>query len=765
MSFSLFNLVPAVYRLRDAQIAQSRPLLTAAELAQLAVLQAVASPTAGQQAQLEALVAKSQRGPLESLLMVIDEQLAVMAEDLDQLYDNQFIETCAPWVIPYIGDLIGYQSINGITPSVDNPRSEVAETISMRRRKGTVLVLEELARDVTGWGAHAVEYFKVLGVTQYAKHPRLHSNYAPDVRGWKPRSCEDSGFSTLPRRVDVRAPAEPGLPRPNLLNIGIYLWSLGARTITLGTPTPAPSTGGAPCYRFNSLGVDMQLYHLAISQGEQIEAAATPVNVPDALSRLALCADMRQGAGSSYYGEGASLALYVTPSGSTTPQLLNPYQIQVANLSGSDGAWINVPALGSPYAALIDPQLGRIALPPLPAGSTQPALSVSYCYGSNAEMGGGEYERAEGFVVTDPAAIFYYPDTASTARYSDIPAALQFVALQLPMLGAAALEITGSETIQVTASGPQQIDLPKGSTLEFRAQDGARPTVLLNGELLISGDASSTMIVNGIVLAAGAGMKPGGPAPMGLLHLPSARPGLAGNNLIGTLQLTHCTLTPGWALQPAGDGAYTAVEGSQPVLIAEPAGAQVLSSLSILGPVWAAPTVTVNLADSIVDATGQTLAAYAQLDGASGGAPLTLTGCTVIGKVHAEVLTLVSNSILWGALAAGDTWASALVADRLQTGCVRFSFLPYNAVTPRRFKCVEQALASVQPVFATTQYGQPPYAKLWACTDDSIRRGADDGGEMGGFHFVLAPLRESDLKIRLQEYLPVGLSAGFIYNS
>jgi len=36
---------------------------------------------------------------------------------------------------------------------------------------------------------------------------------------------------------------------------------------------------------------------------------------------------------------------------------------------------------------------------------------------------------------------------------------------------------------------------------------------------------------------------------------------------------------------------------------------------------------------------------------------------------------------------------------------------------------------------------------------------------MGGFHFVLAPLRESDLKIRLQEYLPVGLSAGFIYNS
>jgi len=129
------------------------------------------------------------------------------------------------------------------------------------------------------------------------------------------------------------------------------------------------------------------------------------------------------------------------------------------------------------------------------------------------------------------------------------------------------------------------------------------------------------------------------------------------------------------------------------------------------------------------------------------------------------VLTLVSNSIIWAALAESDTWVSGLVADRLQIGCVRFSFLPYKAVTPRRFECVEQALASAQPVFSTTQYGQPAYMKMWACTDNSIRRGADDGGEMGAFHFVLAPLRESDLSIRLQEYTPVGLDVGLIYNS
>jgi hypothetical protein len=50
-------------------------------------------------------------------------------------------------------------------------------------------------------------------------------------------------------------------------------------------------------------------------------------------------------------------------------------------------------------------------------------------------------------------------------------------------------------------------------------------------------------------------------------------------------------------------------------------------------------------------------------------------------------------------------------------------------------------------------------------TDQSIRQGADDGGEMGAFHFVLAPFRENDLRIRLKEYLPVGLEVGIFYQT
>ncbi|HEY2012839.1 MAG TPA: hypothetical protein VGH38_05025, partial [Bryobacteraceae bacterium] len=162
----LFDLLPALYRLRDARLAESQTLLAAAESAELSELQSLVPDLSDDEAaRLDQLTAKRSRGPLASLLMLIEEQLAVVAQNLDQLYDDQFIETCAPWVIPYIGDLIGYQSVHGVAPAVASPRAEVANTISFRRRKGTVLVLEQLARDTTGWHAHAVEFFQVLGET------------------------------------------------------------------------------------------------------------------------------------------------------------------------------------------------------------------------------------------------------------------------------------------------------------------------------------------------------------------------------------------------------------------------------------------------------------------------------------------------------------------------------------------------------------------------------------------------------------------------
>ena len=84
---------------------------------------------------------------------------------------------------------------------------------------------------------------------------------------------------------------------------------------------------------------------------------------------------------------------------------------------------------------------------------------------------------------------------------------------------------------------------------------------------------------------------------------------------------------------------------------------------------------------------------------------------------------------------------------------------------PKPFACVVRETGGPQPLFVSLNYGDPGYGKLLVCTEDAVRRGADDGGEMGALHFVLAPLRETDLRIRMQEYLPVGLEFGIIYET
>jgi len=880
MSFDLFNLLPAVYRIRDAQIAQSQPLLAPAEKATLAALQALAPPlSSNQQAQLVELTAKASRGPLQSLLMVIDEQLAIMAEDLDQLYDDQFIETCAPWVIPYIGDLIGYQSVKGIAPAIDNPRSEVAETISLRRRKGTVLVMEQLARDATGWGAHAVEFFRVLADTQYMNHIRLWNHYAPDLRCWRPGLYIDTGFDRTAHKVDVRRIASRR-GRYNIQNIGIFLWSMSAYSIRQALAAPAPSSGGISCFRFSPLGMDLPLFHRAISQGEEITASAQPFNVADRLRRRALCDDLQKGVGAVYYGISNSLAI------SLDGQFVNPYQIQVADLAGSDGSWANMPSPSAPtpYAVIVDPELGRLAVLPSSTGAT-PTVNISYYYGFNADLGGGEYPRADTFNVRNEASVFPFPDTAAIPRYSDLQGAVNFAISQLSRNGEAAVEITASQAYPIPP-GPLtlNVNLPPETTLELRAAEGARPTLLLSGEIRVVGGDSSTFCLNGLLIAADAAMAPGSPTPAALVHVP-AQAADGSRNLLSTLKVLHCTLVPGWKVGTDG----TPQQPTSPTLIVEANATEVTVENSILGAVQTTLLVTFNATDTIIDSCGRTHVAYSALDGLGPGGPLTLLGCTVVGKVHATLLSLASDSIFWAAPskppcrpiflsttpfssidyttppnAAGDTlvvgtpnpldptiqqllntiplpnepnqqicgglqlapgvqvnayvptgaerngdfspfaatfhdpspgnpfpivggiippqrfgdtfawrlsptpsdpWLAPVWADRKQEGCVRFSFLPIGAQVPRQFKCVDQALAGPVPIFFTTHYGRPGYLNLLTSTPDAIRRGADDGGEMGAFHFVLGPLRETDLRVRMQEYLPVGLEFGIIYQN
>src|SRR5689334_22416218 len=100
MSFdkqTLFNLLPAFDRIRDIEVGKN--------------------------------TGAGQDGPLMALLELIAEQIAILEDNFDQLYDDQFIETCAEWVIPYIGRLVGTRGLLSFPDATFSERGEVANTI------------------------------------------------------------------------------------------------------------------------------------------------------------------------------------------------------------------------------------------------------------------------------------------------------------------------------------------------------------------------------------------------------------------------------------------------------------------------------------------------------------------------------------------------------------------------------------------------------------------------------------------------------------
>ena len=235
---SLYTLLPAIYRIRDAK----------------------------------------EGFPLRELLGVIAEQAAVVEENIEQLYDDQFIETCADWVAPYIGGLIGYRPLHGVDRGRRQPRAEVANTIGFRRRKGTASVLEQLARDVTGWPARAVEFFELLTTTQYMKHARPHAKATANLRDLRATFRVGGAFDSFAHTAEMRAP-EGGSGRYNIPNIGIFLWRLVSLRLSRVPLTPDPLDASGRRFRFNPLGADMQLFRRARTEPD-ISHLADPYQCP-----------------------------------------------------------------------------------------------------------------------------------------------------------------------------------------------------------------------------------------------------------------------------------------------------------------------------------------------------------------------------------------------------------------------------------------------------------------------------------------------------
>jgi hypothetical protein len=253
---------------------------------------------------------------------------------------------------------------------------------------------------------------------------------------------------------------------------------------------------------------------------------------------------------------------------------------------------------------------------------------------------------------------------------------------------------------------------------------------------------------------------------------------------IERLSLVHTTLVPGRGLNE--DGTPLSTLPSVQVAANGAAGADINTefrlhaAFSIMGPLRV-PTSAhqLHLLDCIVDGLGTP--AIASSTGVNQPAPSTnLERVTLFGRSYFRKLPLATEVI----------FSEPVVVDEVQQGCVRFSYVPHPSATPRRHRCqpdlsiaqqIEReeqlgtvsaarraeitalARARIVPSFTSIHYGDPGYAQLHLNAPREIRTGAADGSEMGVFCHLKQPQRETNLRLRLEEYLPFGLDPGFIY--
>jgi hypothetical protein len=697
---------------------------------------------------------------LEGLLQVLEREAGVVDRDIEQLYENWFIETCDPWVVPYIGDLLGVRRLHPVGPGAGSLRGYVANTLGYRRRKGTLSVLELLAYDVTGWRSKAVEFFQLLETTQYAKHVRPRNLRTPDLREMDALDLVDGPFERAAHTAEVRRIAS-GRGRYNLPNIGIYVWRLDSYPLEHATARRlgAPSEGR---FTFSPLGLDAPLFNRPQTETAPVDLA-TELDMPAPLRRTALFDELeavRQAladsasAPAAYFAGPPVLQVFTRADPGSDFAEVPSAELLVADLS----LWQRPPEAKDyrpkgvdqgkplPIAAAVDPQSGRMTFP---SGHEPDGVEVSFAYGFSGDLGGGPYDRS-GYIDRD---FMRRVNWQRGVGREALPVPDEIVATLTEAIEAWNAQPPGTVGVisildsRTYAKSPPTIQLKATSELLVVAADWPASPDRLVGDWVPT--RKRPHVLGNLVVEGGTAAEDEEPGRLALEGLLVEGTVTVSAGDLGALRLADCTVVPSGTcllVESAGSGG-----GDNGAL-------EIDLERTICGGVeLAAGVPELSIKTSIVQAAA---AAVAAPDAAVRIEASTIIGSTTVRSLNAD------NSI----------FTAPVAAARRQIGCVRFCFVPRDPATstPRRYRCQpdlalrnvdDPALkdvieARVVPVFTTAAYGQPGYAQLGGRCPVEIRTGAENGAEMGAFMFLAQPQRRANLRAVLDEYLRLGLEAG-----
>ena len=704
-------------------------------------------------------------GPLQELVNRIGAQTATVRRSIDRLWENQSIETCDDWVVPYIGDLLATRLVSCLDARAQ--RLDVAKTIYYRRHSGTLGVLEDLAADIAGRDARAVEFFRRLGRTRHQFDPPIGNAFASAAVAWTPST------TYTPEQIVTNG-------------ANAYRCVGGGISAASGGPTGTGTTildGGVTWTFFDPAGALIP----AVIEGLAGVNSRTPaggfadlrnaygaVNTSSAFDEFSHTADLRRGAQSVGWHNISHLGLFIwwlqsfpilaaspVSNGKNPPcfsfdpsgreiHLFAPSSRTVASfgehwvspdewelpVAVRDGLWRSYPDQLYPAAFWVGVGGGG-APAPLPRDETriQPERGVfsfvatppagqivtSYHFGCMSEIGAGGFPERLLEPIEQPGAV----TTVSGGTGFD------------GALGGHTTEATVEITDSLTYAGPTAALTLPAATLVVRAADLQRPMIRWAG-----GGATWTITGQGKSLV------------LQGLWLQGADIVLAGS--FDSISLRFATLDPG----SAGSGTTlvgTAIDGMPlaPVHLWVEASIGTLAlARCITGPIRTRNGGTIEqltATDSIIQAIPT-------------GAPDDYALQTEIGTVSLSRSTVLGRAAVHRLNASECILDDVAIAEDPQHGCVRFCAYAQGSALHAPYRSV--MVPPRAPILVSRGFGTPNYARLRRLADsaiiapqtgDTILGGAQNGSEMGAFSGESITLKKRGLVIKFEEYAPLGV--------
>lgn len=466
----LWNLLPAVYRALDSESAEP--------------------------------------GPLRETVNRIAAQAAIVRRSIDRMWEDQSIESCDDWVIPYIGDLLATNLVACL--DARGQRIDVAKTIYYRRRKGTVGLLEELASDIADSDARVVEFFRRLGRTRHNFDPPIGlvpfwssasdpvqpavieglagaytrtpmGGYA-DLRHAYGASKAHKAFDEYAHTADFRC-GRQSVGWHNTPKLGSFLWWLKAYTVRATTPVLDASCAGQ--YTFDPTGREIPLFAKSQRSAERFgehwispDEWELPVPISNLLFKL------------------------------------QPDQLYPGSLEVREGSTTTYSRMALDRVAL-NPERGRFRLQGVPPADN--TVRGVYSYGFGSEIGAGPYDQR-----------------LQSARLPDLPTPVTQVSDAGPALSTAtaALPATASIAINDSLTYDAPADLVGVDSVVIAGKNNERPVIRWTAKprplWTITGKPGATLVLQGLYLA-GADLLLSGDFESVLIRCCTLDPGTAGD--------------------------------------------------------------------------------------------------------------------------------------------------------------------------------------------------------------------------------------------